>query len=402
MIKGFGCYECSNIIYTGKSSIVYEVLHRQSGQKFAFKVFNKDVLEEYIIEEYKILDLFKNKKDFLPFYGATYFHEHFIFRMRKSKNGNLKTIIESQGVMTELVAKNMLLNIAKQLKVAHRKNIIHNNIKPENIIFDESRYYLIDWSEARSGKSIYQDINLSDNLFIAPEHYKCQLSYKTDIYMLGHLLYYVLHGNLLYDLFPDMIESYIMLNHLSKEPIYDKNLSHEIINLLNGMLGKELKDRMTLEDVIHYLEKEEFKKIYKIKTVKLPSELSSDEDIYHFFALKEIMIAQFKYAIILENQKKYENSIKIYIYLASKNFTKAMNNLGYLYENGLSVKKDYRKSNYWYSKSAKLGDSRALYNLALSYEFAKGVKKDINHAKKLYKQSFRKGYLKAREKSLLI
>lgn len=49
--------------------------------------------------------------------------------------------------------------------------------------------------------------------------------------------------------------------------------------------------------------------------------------------------------------------------------------LGFCYETGDGVEKNYKKAIYWYTKAAELGDIEAQFNLGLCYKNGKGVKK---------------------------
>ena len=391
----FKGYETLSKIGSGDFSTVYEVLHKKTKQKFALKVFNQKVCEEQIKKEYRILEQFKDDKNFLSFYGATLFNNRYIFKMQLIKRGNLKQYILSNGYLNNIDAKAILHNLIKQLQIAHSNNIIHNDIKPENVLIDNNRAYLIDWGVASHGVQESQGINLTDNLFVSPEHYNCKINFKTDIYTLGHILYYMLHGKLLYELSLTMSDGEVMLNHLSKVPEYRDDLSEELKNLLNGMLCKDYKDRMSLDDLSLYFQTNKLETIYKIKVIKLETKLLKDEDIFKFYGLKNIVIAQFRYALYLESIQEHKKAIGIYIHLASRNFTRAMNNLGYIYETGIGDTKNYKKSNFWYSKAASMGNAMAMYNIALSYLQGRGILKDTAYATKLFTMSAKKCYKKA-------
>ena len=66
--------------------------------------------------------------------------------------------------------------------------------------------------------------------------------------------------------------------------------------------------------------------------------------------------------------------------------------MGWCYENGNGVPKDYTQAVYWYRKAADQGEAIAQYNLGWCYEKGQGVTKDINQAVEWYRKAARQGY----------
>lgn len=72
---------------------------------------------------------------------------------------------------------------------------------------------------------------------------------------------------------------------------------------------------------------------------------------------------------------------------AKKKYPSALNNLVYLYENGLGVEKDYLRAKYYYELAAQKNDSYALNHLGSMYHFGLRIKKDALKAKEYYELS---------------
>ena len=68
--------------------------------------------------------------------------------------------------------------------------------------------------------------------------------------------------------------------------------------------------------------------------------------------------------------------------LAERGDIIAANNLGYLYENGVGVQKDYGKALHWYRKVAEAGAPIGQYNLGSAYLAGRGVEPDPVEAAK--------------------
>ena len=65
--------------------------------------------------------------------------------------------------------------------------------------------------------------------------------------------------------------------------------------------------------------------------------------------------------------------------------------LGYMYDAGEGVEKNYINALKWYTKAADQGEVTAQFNLGFMYEAAKGIQKDINEAVRLYRLSAAQG-----------
>jgi len=66
--------------------------------------------------------------------------------------------------------------------------------------------------------------------------------------------------------------------------------------------------------------------------------------------------------------------------------------LGWLYEEGQGVRKDYKQAVKWYRKAADQGDGLAQYTLGLMYKNGQGVRKDYKQAVKWFRKSAEQRY----------
>jgi TPR repeat protein len=65
----------------------------------------------------------------------------------------------------------------------------------------------------------------------------------------------------------------------------------------------------------------------------------------------------------------------------------AMNNLGYLYEEGQGVAQDYQQAQQWYEKAAAAGSATAMNNLGNQYGHGHGVAQDYKQARQWYEKA---------------
>jgi len=93
-------------------------------------------------------------------------------------------------------------------------------------------------------------------------------------------------------------------------------------------------------------------------------------------------------------EKKYQKALKTYMQIAKDGMI-AKYNIGYLFENGLGVKKDIKKALQFYQMSANDGYDKAALLVGNAYIKGIGVKKDIRKAIYYYKIAAKEGNKKA-------
>lgn len=122
--------------------------------------------------------------------------------MRYLRGGSLRRHIEQGPLSPEAVAR-YIDQIASALAAAHQRNIIHRDIKPDNMLMDEDEnIYLADFgiakqmSQTRDAASAVEEEYITGSpAYIAPEQIMgVGLTPQTDLYALGVVLYEMLTG----------------------------------------------------------------------------------------------------------------------------------------------------------------------------------------------------------------
>ena len=86
----------------------------------------------------------------------------------------------------------------------------------------------------------------------------------------------------------------------------------------------------------------------------------------------------------LMNAGDYARAMRIFQQWAAKGDTNAMNDIGWMYANGLGMPVSAEQAIAWYSKAAKLGNPVGYTNLGRLYQHGQGVPIDYDKAMKLY------------------
>ena len=82
--------------------------------------------------------------------------------------------------------------------------------------------------------------------------------------------------------------------------------------------------------------------------------------------------------------KDYKEAVRLFSLAAQQGHSDAQFNLGLCYQNGAGVVKDDKEAVRLFSLAAQQGDSDALFNLGLCYRHGRGVVKDAKEAVRLF------------------
>ena len=116
----------------------------------------------------------------------------------------LKDLLREQGAFTPERAAEVAAEIAAALQFAHRRNLVHRDIKPQNVIITPTgQVKVMDFGIARaaSGTGITQTgVVMGTAQYIAPEQAQgLSVDGRADIYSLGIVLYEMLAGRVPFD-----------------------------------------------------------------------------------------------------------------------------------------------------------------------------------------------------------
>jgi serine/threonine-protein kinase len=116
---------------------------------------------------------------------------------------SLKTIVREQGALDPALAIDIVVQILRGARYAHRRGVVHRDLKPHNVILDEEgRARVTDFGIARAGAS---DMTLTGSImgtaqYLSPEQAQGHpVTGASDLYSIGVILYELLTGEVPFD-----------------------------------------------------------------------------------------------------------------------------------------------------------------------------------------------------------
>ena len=190
----------------------------------------------------------------------------YFFSMEVMPGGSIEDKVKEAraqgGTVKWKMALNWFIDAANALIFAQKKNILHRDVKPDNLMLaEDGSAKLCDLGLAK--KSEHGDLMKKGIIgtphFISPESIrrKSDIDHRTDLYSLGCSFYRVLTGK---NPFPANTVKEILLGHLNKPaPRVDAlqgAVPRDLCDIVETLMAKDPDDRFeTPDDLLHALDK---------------------------------------------------------------------------------------------------------------------------------------------------
>ena len=252
-------YRVVKLIGQGAEAYVYKAVDLVTGEKVALKVYKRSAGPPKEVEIANMLD----HPSILKFSKCVELirnHEKkFAAVMRLSKHGSLSH--SDVPELTVTLAVQLLDQIGSALAYMHAKNIVHRDIKPQNILVFGDEFQLCDFSVSVMLQSSDQTLSgqFGTSVFMAPEIARNVHSPKpTDMWSLGITVFCLLFGRFPFalDSFarnPDIPAHIRVTDNVMPHPLVFPDwpvIPDELKSIIAGLLDKDPGTRMTADDLI--------------------------------------------------------------------------------------------------------------------------------------------------------
>jgi serine/threonine-protein kinase len=154
---------------------------------------------------------------------------------------SLKQLVRDHGALDPALAVSLVLQILKAARFAHRRGIVHRDIKPHNVIVDEEgRAKVTDFGIARAGASDMTETGsiLGTAQYLSPEQAQGHpVDARSDLYSIGVVLYELLTGHVPFDAESPVT---IALKQVSEDPVPPGQLNPAVPPALDAVVMRAM------------------------------------------------------------------------------------------------------------------------------------------------------------------
>ncbi|MDH3289519.1 MAG: protein kinase [Gemmatimonadota bacterium] len=175
------------------------------------------------------------------------------FVMKYLRGGSLSDLLERRGRLRVDEIRRLLIETAGALAYAHRSEIVHRDMKPDNIMFDELGHSLLmDFGIAKAAtrtRITGTGMSIGTPHYMSPEQARAQgLDGRSDIYSLGVVAYQCLTGQVPFDGEDAFSIGYKHIMEPIPEPPLQTPEERELFAVIRRMMAKSREDRFQSAD----------------------------------------------------------------------------------------------------------------------------------------------------------
>src|SRR6059036_2229273 len=240
-------YEILEELGRGGMAIVFKAREKQLERDVAIKVlpfslaFDKEFVERFQREARTSAKL--EHPSIIPIYRVGKNGRVIYFVMKFLRGKPLSSVLAGRGALPPAEIRKILVDVGRALAYAHRSGIVHRDVKPDNIMFDEHGQAVVtDFGIAKAatgGKLTGTGMAIGTPHYMSPEQARAQnLDGRSDIYSLGVVAYQCLTGQVPFDGEDSFSIGYKHIMEEIPTPPIDTHDKRTLFEIIKKMMAK--------------------------------------------------------------------------------------------------------------------------------------------------------------------
>src|SRR5205809_1599485 len=258
-------YEILEELGRGGMAIVFKAREKQLERDVAIKVlpfslaFDKEFVERFQREARTSAKL--EHPSIIPIYRVGKSGRVIYFVMKFLRGKPLSSVLAARSTLPPAEIRQILVQVARALAYAHKSGIVHRDIKPDNIMFDEHGHAVVTdfgLATAATGRSQLTGTGMSIGTphYMSPEQARAQaLDGRSDIYSLGVVAYQCLTGSVPFDGEDSFSIGYKHITEEAPLPPLETYDQRTLFEIIRKMMATGPDDRFqSAEELVNALE----------------------------------------------------------------------------------------------------------------------------------------------------
>jgi len=245
-------YEILDELGRGGMAIVFKAREKQLERDVAIKVlpfslaFDKEFVERFQREARTSAKL--EHPGIIPIYRVGKSGRVIYFVMKFLRGKPLSAVLAQRGALPPGDIRRVLVEVGRALGYAHKSDIVHRDIKPDNIMFDEHGQAVVtDFGIAKAasgGKLTGTGMAIGTPHYMSPEQARAQpLDGRSDLYSLGVVAYVCLTGAVPFDGEDSFSIGYKHIMEALPEPSLATDEHRQVFEIVKKMMAKAPEER---------------------------------------------------------------------------------------------------------------------------------------------------------------
>lgn len=255
-------YLFDSILSNNKSKIILKIKSTK-GKDLVAKIYFADTGYENIKEFYDLLSN-TNNDNVIKIIDLVIDNNFWYKICEYFSESDLKEYVDN-NINNNIDIPNIFNQIVRGLKYLHDYNIVHCDVKLENVLILDNKIKIIDFELSKKTDNYYIcNHQFGTTYYMSPESRDlCIHSKKTDIWELGVLLYYMITKKFPIGINNEGFDDHLYRKNCYKYPdmdylltvVVEKGLPVYLYTIVSQMLKFRDTERPTIDDIINFMNK---------------------------------------------------------------------------------------------------------------------------------------------------